>query len=199
MAVVQDELNVKKVEFVDAAGELVTYQLLPNNKVLGPLFGSRFPAVRKALSELDPAVAVKRLKASLPLSIQVEEEEIELAPDQILVQEQPQEGLTVASEKGVTVALDIVLTPDLVAEGLARDVIRRVQNLRKEAGFNLDDRIVTLYQAEGKLAEAIEACRDLIAAETLSVDLRAGPPGEGATVSKERIGDHALTLGIRKA
>jgi isoleucyl-tRNA synthetase len=198
LAVVQDELNVKKVEFAEAAGDLVTYQLLPDNKVLGPLFGSRFPAVRKALSELDPVAAVKRLKASLPLSIQVEGEQVELAPDQVLIQEQPQEGLAVASERGVTVAVDIVLTPDLAAEGLARDVIRRVQNLRKEAGLDLDDRIVTTYQTEGELAEAIEACRDLIAAETLSVDLRAGPPEEEAATGKEQIGDHALTLGIRK-
>jgi len=196
---VQEELNVKKVTFVEAAGDLVTYHLLPDNKVLGPLFGSRFPAVRKALSELDPTVAVKRLKASLPLSIQVEGEEIELAPDQVLVQEQPQEGLAVASEKGVTVAVDIILTPELVAEGLARDVIRRVQNLRKEAGFNLDDRIVTTYQAEGELTAAIEACRNLIAAETLSVDLRAGPLEEGAAAGTEQIGDHVLLLGIRKA
>ena len=78
-------------------------------------------------------------------------------------------------------------------------VIRRVQNLRKEAGFNLDDRIVTTYKAEGELAEAIEACRDLIAAETLSVDLRAGPPEAESATGKEQIGDHALTLGIRKA
>jgi isoleucyl-tRNA synthetase len=95
--------------------------------------------------------------------------------------------------------VDIVLTPDLAAEGLARDVIRRVQNLRKEAGFNLDDRIVTTYQAEGELGAAIEAYRDLIAAETLSVDLRAGPSEEEAVAGKDRIGDHALTLGIRKA
>jgi isoleucyl-tRNA synthetase len=142
---------------------------------------------------------VKRLKASLPLSMQVEGAEVELTPDQVLVQEQPQEGLAVASEKGVTVAVDIVLTPELVAEGLARDVIRRVQNLRKEAGFNLDDRIVTTYQAEGELAAAIEAYRSLIAAETLSVDLHAGPPEEGAAAGKEQIGDHALTLGVRKA
>ena len=105
----------------------------------------------------------------------------------------------VTSERGVTVAMDVVLTPDLVAEGLARDVIRRVQNLRKEAGFNLDDRIVTTYQTEGELAKAIGACRDLIAAETLSVDLRADSPEEGSVAGKERISDHALTLGIRKA
>jgi isoleucyl-tRNA synthetase len=196
---IRDELNVKEITFVETAGELVTYQLLPDNKVLGPRFGSRFPTVRKALSELDPAAAVKRLKASLPLHLEIAGEEIELASEEVLVQEQPREGLAVASEKGVTVAVDLVLTPELAAEGLARDVIRRVQNLRKEADFNLDDRIVTTYQAEGELAEAIQTCHDLIAAETLSLTLRAGPPEEGATVGKEQIGDHALTLGIRKA
>jgi isoleucyl-tRNA synthetase len=196
---VRDELNVKEITFVETAGELVTYQLLPDNKLLGPRFGQQFPAVRKALSELDPAAAVKRLKASLPLCLEVEGEEVELAPEEVLVQEQPREGLAVASEKGVTVAVDIILTPELAAEGLARDVIRRVQNLRKDADFNLDDRIATTYQAEGELAEAIEAYRDLVAAETLSVILRAGPPEKDAAVSQDQIAGHALTLGVRKA
>ncbi|MBN1976702.1 MAG: isoleucine--tRNA ligase [Anaerolineae bacterium] len=196
---VRDELNVKEITFVETAGELVAYQLLPDNKLLGPRFGQQFPAVRKALSELDPAAAVKRLKTSLPLRLEVEGEEVELAPEEVLIQEQPREGLAVASEKSVTVAVDIVLTPELAAEGLARDVIRRVQNLRKNAGFNLDDRIATTYQAEGELAEAIEAYRDLVAAETLSVTLRAGPPEKDAAVSQDQIAGHTLTLGVRKA
>jgi isoleucyl-tRNA synthetase len=199
MALAQDELNVKEVAFVETAEELVTYRLLPDNKVLGPRYGKQLPAIRAALSELDPAATVKRVRGSLPVRLQVNEKEIELAPDEILIQEQAQEGLAVASERGVTVAVDVVLTPELVAEGLARDVIRRVQNLRKEAGFNLDDRIVTTFQTEGELAEAIEACRDLIAAETLSTELRAGPPDKGATVSQDQVGGSQLTLGIRKA
>jgi len=99
----------------------------------------------------------------------------------------------------VTVAVDTVLTPDLKAEGLAREVVRRVQNLRKEAGFELDDRILTTYQAEGALAEAIEAWRSFIAAETLSVDLRAGAPDEGAAVLEDRVEGDSLRLGVRKA
>jgi isoleucyl-tRNA synthetase len=199
LALIKDELNVKEIEFVRAAEELVTYRLLPDNKILGPRFGSTFPAVRKALSELDPAAAVKRLRANLPLRLEIEGEQVELLPEEVLVQEQPQKGLAVASERGVTVAVDVVLTPELVAEGLARDVIRRVQNLRKEAGLNLDDRIVTTYQAEGELAEAIETWRELITSETLSVELCAGPPSEGSATSEEQIAGHPLTLGIRMA
>ncbi len=207
LALVRDELNVKRVKFVEAMEELVTYRLLPDNKVLGPRFGKRFPAVRAALAAQDPLAALRRLRARLPLRLElalseaegVEGKEVELAPQEVLVREEPREGLAVASEQDVTVAVDTVLTPELVAEGLAREVVRRVQNLRKKAGFNLDDRVVTIYQAGGELTEAIEAWRDFIAAETLSVELRAGPPDEGATVGEDRVGGHSLRLGVRKA
>jgi len=199
VALVRDELNVKRVEFVEAVEDLVTYRLLPDNKVLGPRFGKRFPAVRAVLAAQDPLEAVRRLRASLPLRREGEGEEGELAPEEGLVREEPRQGLAVASERGVTVAVDTIITPELAAEGLAREVVRRVQNLRKEAGFNLDDRIVTTYQAEGDLAEAIEAWRDFIAAETLSIELRAGPAEEGIMMGEKQVAGHMLRLGVRKA
>jgi isoleucyl-tRNA synthetase len=199
MALVVDELNVKRVAFVDDPGELVAYRLLPDNKVLGPRFGKRFPALRAALEALDPSAAVRRLRAGLPLELAVEGETVELAPEEVLVREEPGEGLAVASERGATVAVDTVLTPELRMEGLAREVVRRVQNLRKEAGFNLDDRIFTTYETEGELGEAIEAWQPFIAAETLSVSLQAGPPEEKATVGEDQVDGHALRLGIRRA
>jgi isoleucyl-tRNA synthetase len=198
IALVQDELNVKQVSFVDDVSELVTYRLLPDNRVLGPRFGKRFPAIRAALTALDPLPAVQRLRAGLPLRLDVEGQGIELAPEEVLVREESREGLAVASERGVTVAVDVVLTPELAAEGLAREVVRRIQNLRKEAAFNLDDRIVTTYQAEGELAEAIEVWQDFIAAETLSVKLQAGPPEEDIAVGEDRVDGYALRLGIRR-
>ncbi len=199
VALVQDELNVKQIEFVEDGSTLVAYRLLPDNKVLGPRFGKRFPALRAALASLEPAPTVKRLRAGLPLSLQVEGKEVELLPAEVLVREEPREGLSVASERGVTVAVDTVLTPELIGEGLAREVVRRIQSLRKKAGFDLDDRIVATYQAEGELAEAIEAWRDFIAAETLSLELRAGPPEEGAAAAQERVAGSPLGLGIRRA
>ncbi|MEE8391084.1 MAG: DUF5915 domain-containing protein, partial [Anaerolineae bacterium] len=196
---VQDELNVKQVTFVDDASDLVTYRLLPDNKVLGPRFGKQFPAVRAALAAQDPLAAVQRLRADLPLQLEIEGKNVELIPEQVLVREEPQAGLAVASERDVTVGVDVVITPELVAEGLAREVVRRTQNLRKKAGFNLDDRIVTTYQAEGELAEAIEGWRDFIAAETLSVELKAGPPDEEATrISQDQVSGHPLKLSVRK-
>jgi len=206
IALVRGELNVKRLEFVEEAGDLVTYQLLPDNKLLGPRFGKRFPAVRAALAAQDPVVAVRRLRAGLPLELELagsgaegmDEGMVTLTPEEVLVREEPLEGLAVASDRGVTVAVDTALTPELVAEGLAREVVRRIQNLRKEAGFNLDDRIVTTYLAEGELAEAVEAWREFIAGETLSVELRAGPPDEGAVVGEDRVGGYSLRLGVRR-
>ena len=198
-ALVQDELNVKQIDFVEQESELVNYHLLPDNKVLGPRFGRRFPVVRAELAALEPLAAVRRLRAGLPLRLEVEQETVELAPDEVLVREEPREGLAVASERGVTVAVDTMLTPDLKAEGLAREVVRRVQNLRKEADFDLDDRIVTTYQAEGELAEAIESWRAFIAEETLSVELRSGAPEDQATVLQDQVDGHSLRLGVRKA
>ena len=195
---VQDELNVKRLEFVETIEDLLTYRLLPNNKVLGPRFGKRFPAVRAALAELDVASALRRLEAGLPIQLAVGGEAVELARDDVLVQTNPREGLAVAYDRGVTVGVDTVLTPELVTEGLARDVVRRVQNLRKAAGFNLDDRIITTYQADETLAAAIEAWREAIAAETLSVALRAGRPGAEATVGKDPVGGHPITLGVQR-
>jgi isoleucyl-tRNA synthetase len=197
---VRDELNVKQVIFVDDASDLVTFRLLPDNKVLGPRLGKRFPALRAALAAQDPLAVVQALRAGLSLQLEVEGEEEELTPDEVLVREEPREGLAVASERDITVGVDVVITPELVAEGLAREVVRRIQNLRKEAGFNLDDRIVTIYQAEGDLAEAIESWRDLIAAETLSVELKVGTPEEegGARVGEDQVEGSLLRLSVRQ-
>jgi len=90
VALVRDELNVKRVEFVEDVADLVSYRLLPDNKVLGPRFGRRFPAVRAALAALDPVAAVRRLRTGLPLRLEVEGEEVELAPEEVLVREERQ-------------------------------------------------------------------------------------------------------------
>ncbi|MBN1955829.1 MAG: isoleucine--tRNA ligase [Anaerolineae bacterium] len=197
VALVQEELNVKQVAYVDDASHLVTYQLLPNNQLLGPRFGRQFPAACAALAAQDAAAAVRRLRARLPLPIVVNGEAVELLAEEVVVRQEPRQGLAVAAEYGVTVAVDTTLTPELVAEGLAREVIRRLQTLRKEAGFRLDDRIATVYQAEGELEKAVLGWRDLVAAETLSVEFAAGEPDAGMVVAEFQIDGDALKLGVK--
>jgi isoleucyl-tRNA synthetase len=199
LALVQDELNVKRVSFVPSADSLLTYRILPNNKLLGPRFGRRFPEVRAALAALDPTATVQRVRSGHTVCLEIDGQTVELAPDEIVVREESVEGLAVSSERGVTVAVDTRLTPDLASEGMARDVIRRVQNLRKAAGFDLDDRIVTTYATDPELSRAIERWHRLIAEETLSVALNPGEPEAGATTGADQVAGHSLTLGVRRA
>jgi isoleucyl-tRNA synthetase len=97
------------------------------------------------------------------------------------------------------VALDTELTPDLLAEGLAREVVRRVQTLRKDADFQLDDHIVTTYETDDELAAVVAAWADYIRAETLSDELVSGPPQAGARSESYTVDGHPLTLGVRLA
>jgi isoleucyl-tRNA synthetase len=198
VAIVAEELNVKQFEYVEEEGALVSYRLLPDNKLLGPKFGPQFPKVRAALAAADAAQVVNRVRAGLPVALTIDDQEVELAPEEVLIHTQPAEGLAVAADKGVTVAVDAVITPQLRAEGLAREVVRRVQTMRKEAGFNIEDRITTWYQAEGELAEVMVSWADYIQVETLTTDLVAGSPTGDAHTETHKVEGSEVTLGVRR-
>ncbi len=194
-----DELNVKSVRFVAEEGELVTYRLLPANRVLGPKYGQQFPLVRKALSEIDAGKAVTTLHAGQPLQLQLADgTEVALAPDEVLIQSQAREGFGVAGEGGLVVALDTTITPELELEGLAREVVRRVQELRKQADYALTDRIEVEYRAEGKLREALTEYGSVIADEVLADHLKAAEMPAGDTSLQDEIDGCAVTLGVRR-
>jgi len=196
--VVMDELNVKAFEFVEEAGRLVTYHVLPDNKLLGPRFGARFPRVRAALAALDPSGVAASVAAGLPVTLEVDGEIVELAPQEVLVETRPAEGLAVAADKLATVAVDANITPELKAEGLAREVVRRVQSMRKEAGFDISDRISTFYRAQVELEAVFRAWSEYIQAETLTTELVAGDPPEGAYTEEHKIDGASLFLGVRR-
>ena len=154
-----DELNVKSLAFVATEGELVLSPVA-DGRQLGPRFGKAFPQVRAALAEADAAAAVQRINAGLPVELEVGGETVSLAPEEIIVHADPAEGLAVASEKGVTVAIDAVITPELEAEGQVRDLVRYVQTLRKDADYDLDQRIsVGLFWPDDAAAEAVGGAR----------------------------------------
>ena len=199
---VTDELNVKAVEFVEQEGDLVEYEigLLPN--LLGPKHGKRFPLLRRAVAGADARALARRFQAGLTATVELDDggPAVELAPDEVEVRSHGREGYAVAEEKGLVVAVDINITPELAREGLARDLVRRVQTMRKEAGFQLDDRIVTYYEAGDELGEVVQAWADYIQAETLSVDLVRGPvPGDVAQQEAFRLDEQPVVLGVKKA
>jgi len=171
--IVADEVNVKALELVQDEGLLVTYRLVADGKVLGKKFGGKFPKVRAALAEADALAAVRQIRAGLPVQVNVEGEMVELAPEEIIVNTQPAEGLAVAAEKGITVAIDAVVTPELRAEGLVRDIVRQIQTMRKEANYQLDQRIVVgLFGLSDELRSDVALFDRYLCDETLCVDLR---------------------------
>jgi isoleucyl-tRNA synthetase len=196
--IITDELNVKRFEFVEQASQLVTYKILPDNKLLGPRFGAKFPALRAALSAADPTVVAASVQAGQPFVLEVDGETVELAPNEVLVQTQPAPGLAVAADKLATVAVDANVTPELRAEGLAREVVRRIQAMRKEAGFEIADRITTYYQADSELAEVFRAWEVYIRAETLSTALVAGAAPPDAYSQTHNLDGLAVALGVRR-
>ncbi|MBU0510232.1 MAG: class I tRNA ligase family protein, partial [Chloroflexi bacterium] len=196
IAIVTDELNVKAFEFVADAGKLVDYRVLPNSKLLGPRFGADFPKMRAALGKLNPAAVAAKVEAGETVTLEVEGQTIVLTSEEILVNTEPAEWLATASDRLVTVGIDTVLTPGLKAEGLAREIVRRVQAQRKNAEFNIEDRITTWYSAEGALAEVFETWGDYIQAETLTTELVAGSPPKEAFVETHKVDGLEFTVGI---
>lgn len=196
--IVKDELNVKDFEFVKEATDLVTYRIMPDNKLLGPRFGAQFPKVRAALEALDPIKVADSVSSGIKVSLEVDGQAVDLEPQEILVTTQPVEGLAVASDKLLTVAIDSTITPELHSEGLAREIVRRVQSMRKNAGFNIEDRITTYYKTEENLAQVFQTWGEYIKSETLSTDLIPEAPPSGSYVEAHNVDGEEITIGVLK-
>jgi len=196
--IVSEELNVKGFEFIEDAENLVSYRVLPNNKLLGPKFGADFPKVRAALSALDPADVAAKVVAEETVVIEVNGERVELQAEEVLVNTEGAEGLATAEDKLLTVAIDTSLTPELKAEGLAREIVRRVQSQRKNADFNIEDRITTWYVAKDELAEVFQTWGDYIQAETLTTELITGEPPDEAFAETHKVEGQEFTIGVKQ-
>jgi isoleucyl-tRNA synthetase len=197
--IVKDELNVKALDFVSAAHELVDYRILPDNKLLGPKFGSRFPAIRLALAAMDPGQVAEAVQDGDEIVLAVDGDTVHLSAQEVLVQTQPAAGLAVAADKLATVAVDTVLTPELKAEGLARELVRRIQDMRKKAGFNIEDRISLYYTTDSDdLAEVMRNWEAYIQNETLATQVFASSPVVGAYSEKQKIDDLTIHLGVKR-
>ncbi len=177
------ELNVKEVAFAESESGLVAFRLVPNFRALGPRFGKDAPGVAQALRDVDAATAADlapRLRAGERVTVWAHGlGPVEIGPEEATVTEEPVTGWRVAREGAFSVALDLDLTPDLRREGLARDLVRAVQDLRKSAGLAVSDRIDLAIKASGEVAEAVDAHEDYLRSETLAVSLHRAPQGDG--------------------
>jgi len=196
--IVADELNVKALEFVKNAGALVSYKVLPNNKLLGPKFGADFPKVVAALKSMDPAQVAARTAAGEDVTFELNGQTVALTGEEILVSTEAAENMAVAADKVVTVGIDTVVTPELKAEGLAREIVRRIQTQRKNADFNIEDRITTWYTASGEFEPIFVEWSDYIKSETLTTALSAGEPPADAFVEEHKIDGLDIKIGLKK-
>jgi isoleucyl-tRNA synthetase len=174
LAILRDELNVKRVEFMDRAEELVTFSARPNFKVIGAKFGKATPKVGEAIRAL-PSDALAAFRGGAPLTVEAAGETWTLDGSEFDVVQGARGDFAVQSEGGYTLALDPTLTPELRGEGIAREVVNRVQKLRKDSGLEVSDRIRLGVWGGAELVAAAEAFRELICAETLAVELSTGP------------------------
>ncbi len=197
-AIVVDELNIKSLEYVSEAGELVSYKILPNLKLVGPKLGKLVPAVRQAVERASVDEIVAAVQANENVTLAVEGQEIELTPEELLVQTEPGAGLAVAADKVITVGVDVVITDELAAEGMARELVRRIQNMRKDAGFDIADKITIYYQGEGTVHHVIEDWADYIGAETLAVSIKHQLIPEVAFQRKEQVDGLDVMLGVKR-
>jgi isoleucyl-tRNA synthetase len=196
-----DELNVKELEFVDSEADLVEYEigLLPN--LLGPKHGPRFPPLRKAVAAAGAGALARRFQAGLSVTVEMPDggPAVELLPEEVEVRTHGREGYAVAEDRALVVAVDVTITPTLAREGLARDLVRRIQTLRKEAGFELDDRITTYYDGTAEVDEMVDEWAGYIQAETLSVDLVPGPlPADADRQESFNLAGEPVTLGVKR-
>jgi isoleucyl-tRNA synthetase len=169
-----DELNVKAVRALGSAGEVIDYSLNPLPRQLGQKYKGQMPAIRAALLALPSAAAAQTLLAGQAVSVTVGEQTYAILPEEVEVRAAARSGLAVAADGAYLCALTTALTPELVAEGLAREFVRRLQDLRKQAGFEISDRIHLAVQATPRLAEALQAHRAYIMGETLALALELG-------------------------
>ena len=179
-AILADELNVKEIDEIDDASGYISYTFKPQLKTLGPKYGKLIGEIRNALASLDGAKAKKELDTDGYVTITVSTGDIQLAAEDLLIETKQTEGFESVSDNNIIVALDTHITPELLEEGFVREIISKLQTMRKEADFNVTDNIKVYITGNDKVAEIAANNRDEIKKNTLAVSIE-NTPGEGYT------------------
>ncbi|MBO5926076.1 MAG: isoleucine--tRNA ligase [Clostridia bacterium] len=156
LIIARDELNVKEIELLKDAGGFISYKLKPQLKTLGPKYGAKLGLIKNFLETCDASEVVKTVKSGSAYTVNLGGTDIEFTIDDLLISSESMEGYVSSSDNGVTVVLDTNITSELLLEGILREIISKVQTMRKEAGFEVTDRINLYYQAEGNSLKVIK-------------------------------------------
>ena len=201
--IIEDELNVKKVTFTDDVSAYTSYTFKPQLRTVGPKYGKFLGQIQKALAALDGNAAMAELKANGVLALPSVDESVKLAEEDLLITMTQMEGYVTEGDNTVTVVLDTNLTPELIEEGFVREIISKIQTMRKEAGFEVMDQITIYHKSDEKVSDIFEQYGDTIKSDVLGVNVVADAAGafadEPEVYSKEWNinGEHVL-LGVKK-
>ncbi|HHV98045.1 MAG TPA: isoleucine--tRNA ligase [Clostridiaceae bacterium] len=165
---VADELNIKEIIFTDDAENFTQYKFKPQLRVLGPRYGKLVPQIAKALEEIDGNETMKAFREGRSVTLKVDGNDVELSESDVLIEVTQKEGFVSETDRNITVVLDTNLTPELIEEGFVREIISKIQTMRKEAGFEVQDHIKLYYSDNKRIGEIIERNKDLIADEVLA-------------------------------
>lgn len=193
---IAEELNVKEVSLTSREDALVNYTVKPLPSILGKKYGSLFPEIRDSISKMNKKTASAAFKAGRSVGVKIEGKVVSLLPEEVEVGTETKEGWAVAQDEGIMIGVNTTLAGELANEGIARDIVRRIQNQRKEAGFRIADEIITYYEAGPKLTEVFEFQGDYIASETLSKALYREAFPENAFVAEFELSGEKLRIGI---
>ncbi len=173
--IIKEELNIKKIEILKNRDELVSYDIKPNLKLVGPKYGSLVPRIREKLDGSNPAVIALKVKNNKKISMMVDGKQIELMPEELLVEAINKEGFAIESDATFTIGMPTSITEQLQEEGFVREFVHHVQNLRKKADFAIENTINIYVQAGKQESRIIDKFKDYIKKETLAENLVFGP------------------------
>ena len=194
--IIEGELNVKDVIFKEDVSDLTDYTFKPQMRILGPKYGKDLGKIRNILANLNGSAAKKELDANGFLTIELNDDKIKLLPEELLIDMSQKEGYVSQTDHGVTVVLDTNLTPALLEEGFVREIISKVQTMRKEAGFEVTDHITVYEDGNDKIKEIMTKYADEIKNDVLADDMRVD--AEGGYSKEWDINGEKVRLGVEK-
>ncbi|SDI63672.1 Isoleucyl-tRNA synthetase [Pseudobutyrivibrio sp. 49] len=196
VSIIEDELNVKKATFTDDVSSFTSYSFKPQLRTVGPKYGKFLGGIQKALSSLDGNAAYAELKANGVLRLPEVDASIELAEEDLLISMAQTEGFVADGDNYVTVVLDTNLTEELLEEGFVREIVSKIQTMRKEADFEVMDRITVSYESSDKIKDIFERNKDVIMGEVLADEIVVG--GSGSHTKEWNINGENVTLSVTR-
>ncbi len=194
--IITDELNVKKMELSDEADSFISYTFKPQMRTVGPKFGKLLGGIRKLLSEIDGKAAMKELNEDGTLALDVNGTRVVLEKEDLLIDMAQTEGFETQSYGGITVVLDKALTPELIEEGFVRELVSKIQTMRKEAGFEVMDRITVYASGNEKIEQILRDNEKSVAADVLADGFIFNETD--GYVKEWKINTEKVTLGVKK-